>query len=164
MNDILCRVGMLDCKPLATPIPISRPITSTSTKPHSDPTQYHSLAGTLQYLTVSCPNLSYAVNRLCQHMHSPTSADWCALKHVLHYVKGTLHFGLRLQKSASIVIYAFSDSDCVGCLDDRKSNSGFAVFLGSNLISWVCCKQHTVVRSSTEAEYKGLGDVSAEVV
>ncbi|XP_019153461.1 PREDICTED: uncharacterized protein LOC109149925 [Ipomoea nil] len=59
-------------------------------------------------------------------------------------------------------IHAYSDSDWAGNPNDRKSTSDFVVFLGSKLISWVCRKQRTVARSSTEAEYKNLADVSAE--
>ncbi|XP_019185991.1 PREDICTED: uncharacterized protein LOC109180736 [Ipomoea nil] len=75
---------------------------------------------------------------------------------------GALQY-LMLRKSSNADIHAFSDSDWAGCPTDRKSTSGFAVFLGSNLISWVCKKQRTVARSSTEAEYKALADVCAEV-
>ncbi|XP_019196347.1 PREDICTED: uncharacterized protein LOC109190333 [Ipomoea nil] len=60
-------------------------------------------------------------------------------------------------------IHAFSDSDWAGCLVDRKSTSGYAVFLGSNLMSWLSRKQRTVARSSTKVEYKALADVSADV-
>ncbi|XP_019167854.1 PREDICTED: uncharacterized protein LOC109163559 [Ipomoea nil] len=108
-------------------------------------------------------NLSYAVNRLCQFMHSPTDDHWGLVKRVLRYVKGTLHYGLYLSPSSSSAIHAFSDSDWAGCPHDRKSTSGYAVFLGDNLISWLSRKQRTVARSSTEAEYKALADVSAEV-
>ncbi|XP_019168035.1 PREDICTED: uncharacterized protein LOC109163785 [Ipomoea nil] len=143
MRDILSRAGMVDCKPLATP--------------------YRSLAGALQYLTVTRPDLSFAVNRVCQHMHSPTTEHWAMLKRVLRYVKGTLHFGLFIRPSSSVAVHAFSDSDWAGDPTDRKSTSGFAVFLGGNLISWSCRKQRTVARSSTKAEYKALADVSAKV-
>ncbi|XP_019167823.1 PREDICTED: uncharacterized protein LOC109163528 [Ipomoea nil] len=162
MRDILSRAGMVDCKPLATPVPVSRP-SSDSVVPYADPTQYRSLAGALQYLTVTRPDLSFAVNRVCQHMHSPTTEHWAMLKRVLPYVKGTLHFGLFIRPSSSVAVHAFSDSDWAGDPADRKSTSGFAVFLGGNLISWSCRKQRTVARSSTEAEYKALADVSAEV-
>lgn len=75
MRDILKCVGMVDCKLLATPIPISRPV-DTASESFVDPTQYRSLAGALQYLTVTRPDLSFAVNQLCQHMHSPTATHW----------------------------------------------------------------------------------------
>ncbi|XP_019186458.1 PREDICTED: uncharacterized protein LOC109181159 [Ipomoea nil] len=152
-KDILKRAGMVDCKPIVTPV------TDKVAVLYADPTQYRSLAGALQYLMVTRPDLSYAVNLLCQHMHSPTTTDWAFLKRVLRYVKGTLNLGLRISRSTSMDIHAYSDLDWVGDLNDRKSTSGFVVLLGSNLISWVCRKQRTVARSSTEAEYKGLACV-----
>ncbi|XP_019175785.1 PREDICTED: uncharacterized protein LOC109171109 [Ipomoea nil] len=162
LKDILKRAGMVDCKPVATPVSSAKPVEGPVV-PYADPTHYRSLAGALQYLTVTRPDLSYAVNRLCQHMHAPTTADWAGLKRVLRYVNGTLNLGLHISCSESLDIHAYSDSDWAGNPDDRKSTSGFAVFLGKNLKSWVCRKQQTVARSSTEAEYKGLADVSVEV-
>ncbi|XP_019183561.1 PREDICTED: uncharacterized protein LOC109178368 [Ipomoea nil] len=162
MGDILIRAGMVDCKPLATPASVTQAV-SPSTHPYENPTQYRRIVGALQYLTITRPDLSFAVNRLCQFMHSPTDDHWGLLKRVLRYIKGTLDYGLRLTPSSSMALHAFSDSDWAGCPIDRKSTSGYAVFLGSNLISWLSRKQRAVARSSTEAEYKALADVSAEV-
>ncbi|XP_019198265.1 PREDICTED: uncharacterized protein LOC109192122 [Ipomoea nil] len=162
MNDVLTRAGMADCKPLATPASITQSAVP-ATEPFDNPTQYWRLAGALQYLTITRPDLSYAVNRLYQFMHAPTTEHWGILKRVLRYVKATLSYGLKLMPSPTCDVHAYSDSDWVGCPVDRKSTSGYAVFLGSNLISWVSRKQKTVARSSTEDEYKGLADVAAEV-
>ncbi|XP_019157743.1 PREDICTED: LRR receptor-like serine/threonine-protein kinase GSO1 [Ipomoea nil] len=162
MKDILKRASMVDCKPVITHVSSAK-ITDDVAVPYADPTQYRSFAGALQYLTVTRPDLSYAVNLLCQHIHAPTTTDWTYLKRVLRYVKGTLNLGLRISRSTSMDIHDYSDSDWAGDPNDHKSTSGFAVFLGSNLISWVCRKQRTVARSSTEAKYKELADVSAEV-
>ncbi|XP_019160488.1 PREDICTED: uncharacterized protein LOC109157062 [Ipomoea nil] len=163
MQDILKRAGMTAYKSLSTPISTSKSIAIDAT-PYDDPTQYRSLAGALQYLTITRPDLSFAVNQLCQHMHAPTATHWEQLKRVLRYVKGTVNFGLQVRKSSSREIHAFSDSDWAGCSEDRKSTSGFAVFLGSNLVSWVCKKQRTIARSYIEAEYKALADACAEVI
>lgn len=162
MTDILKRACMEDCKSLSTPLSTFR-AQVTSDEPYDNPTQYWSLAGALQYQTVTRPNLSYAVNHLCQHLQSHSVSHWVMLKRVLRYVKSTLYFGHILRPSWTSILHAYSDSDWAGDATDRKSTSGFAVYLRCNLISWVCRKQHTVARSSTEAEYKGLVDVAAEV-
>ncbi|XP_019178338.1 PREDICTED: uncharacterized protein LOC109173553 [Ipomoea nil] len=138
MNDILKRVGMAECKELVTPISASKSV-SFSADLYDDPTQYRSLAWALQLiymlLTITRPDLSFAVNLLCQHMHAPTVSHWEQLKRVLKYVKGTVSFGLHIKKSISRELHAFSNSYWTGCPEDRKSTSGFAVFLGSNLVS-----------------------------
>ncbi|XP_019158520.1 PREDICTED: uncharacterized protein LOC109155290 [Ipomoea nil] len=107
---------------------------------YDDATQYRSLAGALQYLTVTRPDLSFAVNQVYQHMHALTVSHWEQLKRVLRYVKGTITYGLRIRKSVSRELHAFSDSDWASCPEDRKSTSGYTIFLGSNLVSWVCKK------------------------
>ncbi|XP_019188809.1 PREDICTED: uncharacterized protein LOC109183048 [Ipomoea nil] len=71
MRDILQRAGMTDCKPLATPASVTQPVCQ-STDSFANPTHYRRLARALQYLTITRPDLSYSVNRLCQFMHSPT--------------------------------------------------------------------------------------------
>ncbi|XP_019198280.1 PREDICTED: uncharacterized protein LOC109192146 [Ipomoea nil] len=134
MGDILNRAGMIDCKPLTTPAAVSQ-VVSPSSQPHENPTQYHRIVGAMQYLTITRPDLSNAINHLCQFMHSPTDEHWVIVKRVLRYTKGTLDYGLRISFSASTAIHAFSDFVWAGCLVDRKSTSGYAVFLGDNLIS-----------------------------
>jgi hypothetical protein len=74
------------------------------------------------------------------------------------YVQGTHNTGLKFHSASSLKLSVFSDADWVGCPNDRRSTSGFAMYLGSNLVSWSSGKQPTVSRLSTEAEYKALAN------
>jgi histone deacetylase 1/2 len=165
-DDILWITNMRSSKSMNTPL-------STVEKPSAsegvllgpqDATNYRSVVGALQYLTLTRRDLSFAVNKACQFLHAPTTVHWGAVKRILRYINGTLKLGLRIQQSSSMVVSAFSDADWAGCTDDRRSTGGFAVFLGQNLISWHARKQATVSRSSTEAEYKALADATAEMI
>jgi hypothetical protein len=89
---------------------------------------------------------------------------WEAVKRILRYVKGTLDMGLRIRKSPSTELSIYTDADWAGCVDDRRSTSGYAVYVGPNLVSWSSKKQPTVSRSSTEAEYKALANGAAEAI
>jgi histone deacetylase 1/2 len=87
-----------------------------------------------------------------------------SVKRILRYLAYTKYVGLKIRRSLTILVSAFSDADRVGSLDDRRSTGGFAVFLGTNLISWSARKQATVSRSSTEAEYKSVANATTEVM
>jgi hypothetical protein len=80
----------------------------------------------------------------------------------LRFVKGTITTELRFTRSSSALLSIFTDSDWAGYIDDRRSTGGYAIFLGTNLISWSARKQHTTSRSSMEAEHKALADGAAE--
>nr|GEZ80401.1 ribonuclease H-like domain-containing protein [Tanacetum cinerariifolium] len=64
--------------------------------PISDPTLYRSLAGALQYLTFTCPDISFTVQQICHYMHDPRDPHFTALKRILRYVRGTIDHGLQL--------------------------------------------------------------------
>jgi hypothetical protein len=129
-----------------------------------DATTYHSVVGGLQYLTLTRPDLSFAVNRVCQFLHSPTEGHWSAVKRILRFVHGTLDHGLLLQPSLSQSVSIYTDADWAGDIEDRRSTGGYALFHGVNLITWSAHKQPTVSRSSTESEYKAVANATAKLI
>jgi hypothetical protein len=107
---------------------------------------------------------SFSVNKVCQFLHAPTSAHLTIVKWILRYLSGTLGLGIKIRKTKSVLLSAFSDADWAGCVDDHRSTEGFAVPLGLNIISWSARKQPTVSRSSTEVEYKSIANATAKVM
>jgi len=160
MIDILQRAGMSDCKPCSTPVDCN-PKLSAEGAPVQDATDFRSLAGALQYLTFTRPDIAYATQQVCLHMHDPREPHLAALKRILRYVRGTLHLGLLLRPS-SMDMVVYSDADWAVCPDTRKSTSGYAVFLGDNLVSWSSKRQNTISKSSAEAEYRAVANAVAE--
>jgi histone deacetylase 1/2 len=101
---------------------------------------------------------------VCQFLHSPSTAHWEAVNRILRYLQGTVTYGLKIEKSKSSLVSAFSDADWAGCPDDRRSTGGFVVYFGNNLISWSARKQAIVSHSSTETEYKAMANATTEVM
>ena len=128
----------------------------------ADLTAYRSLAGAFQYLTFTRPDLTYAVQQVCLHMHDPRESHLAALKRLLRYVRGTVDLSLVLHRSSSAELVVYTDADWAGCPDTRRSTSGYAVFLGGNLVSWSSKRQPVVSRSSVEAEYRAVANGVAE--
>jgi hypothetical protein len=122
--------------------------------PVADATSYRSLIGALQYLTFSRPNIAYAVQQVCLHMHTPREPHLTALKRILRYLRGSLDYGLLLRPFSTTDLVVYIDADWVGCPDTRRSTSDYVVFLGANLVSWAAKRQPVVSRSSAEAEYR----------
>ncbi|XP_028108807.1 uncharacterized protein LOC114307613 [Camellia sinensis] len=153
---------MLDCKACSSPISVKPGLPAHSDEPFANPSIYRSIVGALQYLTITRPDISFAMNQLCQHMHNPTVGHYAGVKRLLRFIKGTISHGLTYHPN-SFDLYASSDSNWAGDYVDRKSTLGYFVFLGSNLISWSYKKQATISRSSTEAEYRSLAHIAAKL-
>ena len=164
--DLLRKAGMLQCKHAMPPMSATDRLSAFDGDPltSDDSTEYRSIVGGLQYLTITRPDISYAVNRVCQFLHAPRTTHWSAVKRILRYVRLTAAYGLLLQPAPSFALSAFSDADWAGNPDDRRSTGGHTVFFGPNLIAWAARKQATVSRSSTEAEYKAVANATAEII
>ncbi|KAF8780514.1 hypothetical protein HU200_001642 [Digitaria exilis] len=160
--DVLERAGMANCNSSPTPADTKAKVSSSDGKLMKDASWYRSMAGALQYLTLTRPDIAYAVQQVCLHMHAPRESHGAMLKRILRYIKGTTALGLHLHASSTPTITAYTNADWAGCPDTRRSTSGFAIFLGDSLVSWSSKRQTTVSRSSAEAEYRGVANAVAE--
>nr|GEU94278.1 ribonuclease H-like domain-containing protein [Tanacetum cinerariifolium] len=159
--EILKHSHMVDCNPSWTPVDTEPKLGDGGTLV-IDPTLYRSLAGFLQYLTFTRPDITYVVQQVCLYMNDPREPHFSALKRILRYVQGTLHYSLQLFSSTTDSLIAYSDADWAGCPTTRRSTLRYCVFLGNNLLSWSSKCQPTLSRSSAEAEYRGVANVVAE--
>uniref|UniRef100_A0A2N9HHI0 Reverse transcriptase Ty1/copia-type domain-containing protein n=1 Tax=Fagus sylvatica TaxID=28930 RepID=A0A2N9HHI0_FAGSY len=163
-SDLLSRAGLTDHKILDTPIEFNARLTPSSGELLPDPTLYRQLVGSLVYLTVTRPDISYAVHQVSQFMSAPRSTHYAAVLRILRYLKGTLFHGLHFSAQSPLTLRAYSDADWAGDPTDRRSTTGYCFLLGSSLISWRSKKQSVVARSSTEAEYRALADTTSELL
>ncbi|GJZ50801.1 putative RNA-directed DNA polymerase [Tanacetum coccineum] len=170
--ELLQSAGLSNCNPVSSPMVTSRLLSLDVSTAFSNLVKYRQVVGSLQYVTLSRPDIAFAVNKVCQYMHALTENNWSSVKQILHYLHGTFEHGMLIRRSSGSTLQAFTDvlwkgnpntsleaflyADWAGDSDDQRSTGGFAIHLGLNLISWTARKQRTVSRSSTKAEYKAL--------
>ncbi|KAL5564064.1 hypothetical protein UlMin_033811 [Ulmus minor] len=164
IEDLLQKTKMDNARPLPTPMISSLKLTSDEGDPIENTTEYRSIVGALQYITITRPEIVFSVNKVCQFMQSPLDQHWKAVKRILRYLKGTTDEGILMQGSKVLSLTGFCDADWGNDLCDRRSTTGYCIYLGRNVISWCSKKQHVVSRSSTEAEYRSLANATSEIL
>lgn len=133
--DLFRKWDMFDCKGVQTPLSTSVTLSLNDGTPSTDANQYRQVLGKLQYLSFTRPDISFAVNKLSQFMHSPSTTHWQAVKPVIRYLKHTKLYGLLLRRSFTPELHIYSDADWAGDIHDRTSTSGYVLYLGRNPIS-----------------------------
>lgn len=113
ITELLAKTNMTQCRPDSTPMSSSEKISrNNGTKLSSDDVSlYRSIVGALQYLMMTRPDLSFAVNKVCQFLQQPTDEHWTAVKRILCHLKYTIDDGLLISRSTSTLLSAYSDSD-----------------------------------------------------
>ncbi|RDX88326.1 putative mitochondrial protein, partial [Mucuna pruriens] len=128
----------------------------TQDDPYSDPERCRRLVGKLIYLTITRPDISFAMGVVSQFMHAPCVDHWEAILRILIYSKKTLGQGLLYEDKG--------DTHISGSPIDRQSTTGFCISIGENVVSWKSKKQNTVARSSTEVEYGAMALATCELI
>ncbi|KAL1220954.1 Retrovirus-related Pol polyprotein from transposon RE2 [Cardamine amara subsp. amara] len=161
--DLLEETGKLGVKPAKTPIEDGYKICCEG-EPLVEVKQYQRLIGRLIYLTITRPDISFAVNQVSQHIQTPSKHHWGMVDRILRYLKGTPGKGIWMGRNNSTDIVGYCDSDWAGDKTDRKSTTGYCTFVGGNLVTWRSKKQKVISRSSAEAEYRAMANTTGELV
>ncbi|CAN1188688.1 Retrovirus-related Pol polyprotein from transposon TNT 1-94 [Linum perenne] len=154
--DLLKETGMLDCKPIDTPMEANKQLSKKEDIPSVDKGSYQRLVGRLIYLAHTRPDIAFAVSIVSQHMHNPNEEHWEMVTRILRYLKHSPGKGIHFKKTTQRSITVYTDASWAGELTDRKSTTGYCSFIWGNLVTWRSKKQNVVARSSAEAEYRAL--------
>jgi hypothetical protein len=159
----LSEYGMTGCKPISIPLEQNVKLNANE-RDVEDTTMYRRIVGSLIYMTITRPDLSYAVGVVSQFMQTPRKPHFDAMRRILRYIKHTLHCEIFYEAKSQLKVHGYTDADWAGNVSDRRSTSGFLFSFGSGAISWSSKKQPTVALSSMEAEYRGAAIATCEVV
>jgi hypothetical protein len=121
---------MEDSKPMSTPMVTRCKLSKDDDSPDVDQSSYRSMIGSLLYITTSHPNIMHAVGLVGRYQAAPKQSHLLAVKRIFRYLKGTMNYGLWYPRNQNFQLSVYSDADWANCVDERKSTSGGAFFLG----------------------------------
>ncbi|GKU88341.1 hypothetical protein SLEP1_g2621 [Rubroshorea leprosula] len=153
-SDLLKKFGMLECKPISTPMEMNARHCSYKGKDLTSATMYQQLVESLIYLTLSRSDMSFAVGVVSKFMQNPKKPHLEAVHRILRYVKRTLDYGILYKSGTKCKVLGYCEADYVGCHDTKRSTTGYVFNLGSRVISWCSKRQPTISLSTTEVEYR----------
>ncbi|KAG5219223.1 ion channel CASTOR [Salix suchowensis] len=123
--DVLQDAGMLSTKASPTPVDSKLKLSFAGTALTS-PKYYQQLVGKLIYLTITRPDITYAVSLVSQFMHAPTVHHFSMVKRILRYLKGTIGRGIVMTRNNHTNMMGYTDSDWAGNQLDRRSTTGYS--------------------------------------
>jgi hypothetical protein len=162
VQKLLTRYKMEDCAPCSVPLSLGVTMTKEG-EAVSDEVPFGSLVGALTYLaTCTRPDIAYVVGQLSRYMAAPTVEHWTIAKGVLRYLKGNPERGLLF--GSDNVVCGYAAANFAGCVDTRKSTTGFVFMMHGSAVAWGSRIQPTVATSTCEAEYMAAGTAIREAL
>eukprot|EP00253_Pinus_taeda_P013834 PITA_13834 len=153
LKHILKKYGMEDAKPVCTPMVTRCNLSENDESTAVHQPTYRSMIGSLLYLTGTRPDIMHTVGIVGRFQANPKGTHLQEVKRIFKYLQGTQYYGLWYPRDTDLTLHAYTDADWARSVDDRKSTSGGAFFMGSRLVSWFSKKQSSISLSTAEAEY-----------
>jgi hypothetical protein len=164
LREMLKRFQMEDSTPMSTPMVTGCKLSKDDDSPDVDQSSYRSMIGSLLYITTSRPDIMHVVGMVGRYQAAPKQSHLLVVKRIFRYLKGTMDYGLWYPRNHNFQLSVYSDVDWANCVDERKSTSGGAFFLGDSLVSWLSKKQGSISLSTTEAEYIAAATCCTQVL
>ena len=165
--DLLSEAGDLGEKKAKTPLEDGYKVLRQGefeNKPFGDEKKYRRIVGKLIYLTITRPDICFAVNQVSQQMQAPKIHHWNMVERILRYLREAPGQGVWMGCNKSTEIVGYCDADWAGDRVDRRSTTGYCTFIGGNLVTWKSKKQKVVSCSSAEAEYRAMRKLTSELI
>ncbi|RVW42881.1 Retrovirus-related Pol polyprotein from transposon TNT 1-94 [Vitis vinifera] len=160
IDKVLSRFGMSNCAPGDTPVAKGDKFSlhqcpkNELEKKDMERFPYASVVGSLMYAQVCTrPDIAYIVGMLGRYLSNLGMDHWKKAKRVMRYLQRTKDYMLTYRRSSHLEIVGYSDSDFAGCLDSRRSTSGYIFMLAGGAVSWKSVKQTLIASSTMEAEF-----------
>ena len=164
IREIITLAGLQDGRSVDTPLEVNVKYRRDEGEFLPDPSLYRRLVGSLNYLTITRPDISFVVQQVSQFMQAPRHLHLAGVRCIVRYLQGTPTRGLFFPVDSPIHLVAYSDVDWAGCSDTRRSITGWCMFIGNSLVSWKSKKQDRVLKSSTKSEYRAMSSACSEIV
>eukprot|EP00253_Pinus_taeda_P019580 PITA_19580 len=153
LKQILKKYGMEDSKLVCTPMVIGCSLNANDESAAVHQPTYRSMIGSLLYLTGTRPDIMHAVGIVGRFQTNLKETHLQEVKRIFKYLQGTQNYGLWYPRDTDLTLHAYTDADWAGSVDDKKSTSGGAFFMGCRLVSWFNKKQSSIALSTTKVEY-----------
>ena len=111
----------------------------------------------------TCPDIAFSVIKMSQFSSNPSEEHLQKALYIVQYLLGTKDLCITYDGASGSGFVAYSDIDWGGDLETHRSTSGYAMFLGNGIVSWLSRQQCNITLSSTEAEYVGMTEASKQI-
>jgi hypothetical protein len=150
----LSKYGMTGCKPISIPLEQNVKLSVDEGDLAEDTTMYKCIVGSLIYMTITTPDLNYAVGVVSQFMQTPRKPHLDAVRRILRYIKHTLQCGIFYETKSQLQVHGYMDANWVGNVLDKRSTSGFMFSFGSGDVnSLVEIGQNVTTIFTTTCDY-----------
>lgn len=136
---LIKKFGMLNSKIHVTPLNPNEKLQLEDSSGKADERRFHSMVGSLLYLTHTHPDLMFTMGLLSKFVYCSSKHHLRAMKRVLHCVSGTINMGIKFDYVETFHLRGYVDSDWGGSIDDQRSTTGWVFNLGSSAVAW-CSK------------------------